>query len=91
MDEAAQDIVAEVCRRLSGMPLALELAAARVRHMSLTALQAQLDDPLRLLTGGERDLPERQQTMSATIAWSHELLWPEERILFRRLSCFGGG
>ena len=91
MDEASQDIVAEVCRRLSGMPLALELAAARVRHMSLAALQAQLDDPLRLLTGGERDLPERQQTMSATIAWSHDLLWPEERILFRRLSCFAGG
>ena len=91
MDEASQDIVAEVCRRLSGVPLALELAAARVRHMSLAALQAQLDDPLRLLTGGERDLPERQQTMSATIAWSHDLLWPEERILFRRLSCFAGG
>ena len=91
MDEASQDIVAEVCRRLSGVPLALELAAAKVRHMSLAALQAQLDDPLRLLTGGERDLPERQQTMSATIAWSHDLLWPEERILFRRLSCFAGG
>ena len=91
MDEASQDIVAEVCRRLSGIPLALELAAARVRHMSLAALQAQLDDPLRLLTGGERDLPERQQTMSATIAWSHDLLWPEERIVFRRLSCFAGG
>ncbi len=91
MDDGAQSIVAEVCRRLSGMPLALELAAARVRHMSLAALQAQLDDPLRLLTGGDRDLPERQQTMSATIAWSHDLLWPEERILFRRLSCFAGG
>lgn len=91
MDETARGIVAEVCRRLSGVPLALELAAARVRHMSLAALQAQLDDPLRLLTGGERDLPERQQTMSATIAWSHDLLWPEERILLRRLSCFAGG
>ncbi len=91
MDEASKDMVAEVCRRLSGVPLALELAAARVRHMSLAALRAQLDDPLRLLTGGERDLPERQQTMSATVAWSHDLLWPEERILFRRLSCFAGG
>jgi len=91
LDVAAQEVVAEVCRRLGGVPLALELAAARVRHMSLMALRSQLDKPLRLLTGGVRDLPARQQTIRATLDWSHDLLSPGERIVFRRLACFAGG
>jgi predicted ATPase/DNA-binding CsgD family transcriptional regulator len=84
--------VAEVCRRLDGLPLAIELAAARVRHLPLLALDACLAERrLPLLTGGPRDAPARQQTLRATIAWSHDLLSGKERVLFRRLAVFAGG
>jgi predicted ATPase/DNA-binding SARP family transcriptional activator len=82
---------AEICRRLDDLPLALELAAARVKALSLAQIRERLEHRLPLLTGGARDLPQRQQTLSATIEWSYELLRPPERQLFARLSVFSGG
>jgi predicted ATPase len=83
--------VAEVCRRLDGLPLALELAAARTNVLSAQAMLARMDRRLGLLTGGARDRPERQRTLRATIDWSHHLLGELERVLFRRLAVFAGG
>jgi predicted ATPase/transcriptional regulator with XRE-family HTH domain len=83
--------VAEIAVRLDGLPLALELAAARIRVLSPVELLARLQRRLPLLTGGAADLPERQRTLHATIAWSYELLNPDERWLFRQLTAFVGG
>ncbi len=89
VDNAA--VVTQICRRLDGLPLALELAAARLKLLTPQALLARLDDRLKLLTGGARDLPARQQTLRNTLAWSHDLLNPEEQILYARLGVFVGG
>jgi predicted ATPase/class 3 adenylate cyclase len=83
--------VAEICHRLDGLPLAIELAAARIRFLSPQAILARLERRLPLLTGGARDLPARQQTLRSAIAWSYDLLTTEEQALFRRLAIFVGG
>ncbi|MGH2557763.1 MAG: ATP-binding protein, partial [Thermomicrobiales bacterium] len=83
--------VAEICHRLDGVPLAIELAAAHAKTLSPAALLARLERRLPLLTGGPPDQPVRHQTMRAAIAWSHDLLSSEEQILFRRLAVFAGG
>jgi predicted ATPase/class 3 adenylate cyclase/DNA-binding CsgD family transcriptional regulator len=83
--------VREICRRLDGMPLAIELAAARVRALSLDEIVDSLNDRFRLLTGGRRTAVRRQQTLRASVDWSHALLTESERVLFRRLAVFMGG
>jgi predicted ATPase len=83
--------VAEICARLDGLPLAIELAAARLKILSPSALLTRLASRLQLLTGGSRDLPQRQQTLRGAIDWSYDLLIPAEQKLFRRLSVFVGG
>ena len=83
--------VREICSRLDGLPLAIELAAARTKVLSPGAILDRLQSRLQLLTGGALDLPERQQTLRKTIDWSHDLLNEAERKLFRRLSVFVGG
>jgi predicted ATPase/class 3 adenylate cyclase/DNA-binding NarL/FixJ family response regulator len=88
-DDAAT--VAEICRRLDGMPLAIELAAARVRALSLGEILGGLHDRFRLLTGGARTAVRRQQTLRASVDWSHALLSESERVLLRRLAVFLGG
>jgi len=91
MDEAQIRTVAEICARLDGLPLSIELAAARTRVLPLAALLERVRDPLQLLAGGPRDLPHRQRTLRATLDWSHNLLDPEQQKLFRRMSIFVGG
>ena len=83
--------VAAVCARLDGLPLAIELAAARIKLLSPSAMLARLESCLNLLTGGARDLPTRQQTLRGTVDWSYGLLNSAEQTLFRRLSVFLGG
>ena len=83
--------VASVCRRLDGIPLAIELAAARVRTLTVESIAKRLDDRFRLLTTGERTALPRQQTLRALIDWSHDLLTDQERAVFRRLAVFVGG
>ena len=90
-DSDQMRLVAEICARLDGLPLAIELAAARTKLLPLKALRERLEDPLRVLVGGARDLPHRQQTMRATMDWSYNLLDAEHQKLFRRMAAFVGG
>jgi predicted ATPase/class 3 adenylate cyclase len=91
VDEETGWLMVSVCARLDGMPLAIELAAARLRSLSLQALHDRLDQRFRLLTGGSRTALERQQTLEATVDWSYSLLNPAEQRLLRRLSVFADG
>jgi predicted ATPase/class 3 adenylate cyclase len=91
VDDAAAPLIASVCRRLDGIPLALELAAARLSSMSLAQLSQRLDQRFRLLTGGSRGALPRQQTLQATVDWSFALLHQAERETLRRLAVFAGG
>lgn len=90
LDENTAPSVSEICRRLDGLPLALELAAARVRNLSVAEIATRLDDRFRLLSGTARTVMPRQQTLEAAIAWSHDLLTEKEKALFQRLSVFAG-
>ena len=91
LDDETALLVTAICERLNGIPLAIELAAARGRHMPLATLHAELARNFDVLTGGARDLPERQQTMRDTVAWSYRLLDEDDRKRFRELSVFAGG
>jgi predicted ATPase len=91
VDEDNAGSVAEITRRLDGLPLAIELAASRIKMLSPQALLERLERRLPLLTGGPRDLPERQRTLRGAIEWSHDLLEPDEQRLFARLAVFRGG
>jgi len=90
IDASNASAVAEICRRLDGIPLAIELAAARVTAMSPTEIANLLDERFRLLTGGRRTAVERHQTLRATVDWSYSLLEPDERLVFERLGVFSG-
>lgn len=90
LDDGNRADVMELCRRLDGIPLAVELAAGRLRALSPAQLLARLDDRFRLLTGVRRDAPPRHQTLRTAIGWSHELCAPRERLLWSRLSVFAG-
>lgn len=91
LSEEDREAVAQVCARLDGIPLAVELAAARAAVLSVDQIAARLDDRFRLLTTGSRTAPSRHQTLRATVEWSHDLLGSPERVLFRRLAVFAGG
>jgi predicted ATPase/transcriptional regulator with XRE-family HTH domain len=91
LSETTAPVVAEICQRLGGLPLALELAAAWVKVLTPAALLRRLEQRRLELTGGARDLPARQQTLRSTIEWSYSLLGPQEQVLFRRLAVFVGG
>src|SRR3569832_1990273 len=83
--------VTKICRRLDGLPLALELAAARIKLLPPQAILSRLDDRLKLLTGGARDLPSRHQALRNTLEWSYSLMNEEEKTLYARLGVFVGG
>ncbi|HUG65634.1 MAG TPA: BTAD domain-containing putative transcriptional regulator [Gaiellaceae bacterium] len=91
LDQENVGAVVTICHALDGLPLALELAAARLKLLSPDALLQRLEDRLGVLAGGERDLPDRQRTLRATLDWSYRLLTPEERSLLARLAVFAGG
>ena len=91
IDASNYDSVAEIRRRLDGLPLAVELAAARTRVLTPQAMLPRLDKSLSLLTSQRRDSPARQQTLRAALAWSYDLLRPDEQTFFRRLGAFTGG
>ncbi|HEY6285468.1 MAG TPA: NB-ARC domain-containing protein, partial [Ktedonobacteraceae bacterium] len=91
LTEANASIVADICTRLDGLPLAIELAATRMRLLSPQQLLVRLGQSLQVLTGGSRELPVRQQTLRSTIKWSYDLLNTEEQRVFRRLAIFVGG
>jgi predicted ATPase/transcriptional regulator with XRE-family HTH domain len=91
LDATTATTVAAICRRLDGLPLSIELAAARSRLLRPDAMLRRLEPRLSLLTGGALDLPERQRGLRQTLVWSHDLLGPQEQILFRRLAVFVGG
>ena len=84
-------IVAEICRRLDGIPLAIELAAARVKILSIPNLAQRLNERFKILTGGSRNALPRQKTLGALIDWSYDLLTPQEQMLFSRVGIFAGG
>jgi predicted ATPase/DNA-binding SARP family transcriptional activator len=90
-DGPAAGVIEDICRRLDGLPLAVELAAARLRALPLATLADRLDDRFRLLTGGARTALPRQQTLRAVVDWSYDLLFEDERRLFARLATFTGG
>jgi predicted ATPase len=91
VDETNAADVARICFRLDGLPLALELAAGRLGALGAGSIAERLDDRFSLLRAGSRSAPTRQQTLAATLEWSHDLLDPEERVVFRRLAVFAGG
>ena len=91
LDDDSAPAVADICRRLDGMPLAIELAAARSRMLTADQISERLDDTFRLLTGGSRTALPRQQTLLATVDWSYQLLSETERAMFERLAVFRGG
>jgi predicted ATPase/DNA-binding SARP family transcriptional activator len=91
LDPVTTVAVAEVCRRLDGIPLAIELAAARVKTLTIGEIAARLEDRFGLLTAGPRTAEARQRTLRATVQWSHNLLTDQEQVVFRRLSVFRGG
>jgi predicted ATPase/class 3 adenylate cyclase/DNA-binding CsgD family transcriptional regulator len=91
LDDGKVDAVAGICRELDGLPLAIELAAARVRMLSVNQIAAELSDRFRLLTGGPRTASERQQTLRASVDWSHDLLSDDEQVVLRRAAVFAGG
>jgi predicted ATPase len=91
LTEVNAAVIAEICSRLDGLPLALELAAARLRHMEPETLLGRLQRALRFLVDSPRDLPERQRTLRSTIEWSHTLLGEAAKRVFRRLAVFTGG
>src|SRR5882672_8822393 len=90
LTDANAPIIADICRRLDGIALAIELAAGRIDAFGLRELAARLDDRFRLLTRGRRTALPRHQTLSATLDWSHELLLESERVVLRRLAVFAG-
>ena len=90
LNDAGAPIVADICRKLDGIPLAIELAAGRVDAFGLRGLAAHLDDPLQLLTGGRRSALPRHRTMRAALDWGHDLLPERERAVLRRLAIFAG-